>query len=320
MEEENQHQIKVQKNLDIKQLLELEIFSILQKFIDEIELSFDYIEKKDIKEFNMKVKDLKKNVDSLKSFIENVIEEIKPIQENLTKVISNKEKIKSKDLEFLDNLKILNIDFNVFKNENKNTKKTLIKYIYNIYMCSSVIYNFNNIENENFDGFLQFMNDFKINAESSKNESQVIENKNSKNKTKNNHNSRDNRHTNRLRNGVPRNQGMPGMVGMSNMFNSLFGNDFSASPQLMNIASDIAKDIESQNIDPMSIVSSMMSGNSNPTVNNLIKNITSKIEEKISTGQIDADDLQEQATNMINNVQNNPLLKSFIPSSSQKKN
>jgi hypothetical protein len=101
------------------------------------------------------------------------------------------------------------------------------------------------------------------------------------------------------------------------MFKNLLGSDFMGNPQIMNIANDIATDIQKENIDPMTLLSSMMAGGNNNKVNKLISNITNKLENKINNGEIDENALQQQASNMINFVQNseianNPMFKSLL--------
>lgn len=293
--EENKVETSIPENsnFDIKKLMKLEIIKLLEKFINEIDLSFEYIEKIVIEKCNKQI--LKLNDDELEfnKFIENYIEKLKKYENILYKVMSSKVKVKTEELNFLNDVSILDLELKLLSNENKNTKKTLIKYLYNIYMNSCVLYNFNNLQDENFEGLLSFMNEFKLNIENIEKQEQ----QSSSNKPKN-----------KKRNISRKTRPAPDM----NLFNNLLGSNFSANPQIMNIANDIVKDIETNNIDPMSILTSMMSGNSNPTVNNLIQNITTKLEDKINNGEIDTKELEQQATTMIDAVQKTPLLKSFL--------
>jgi hypothetical protein len=67
---------------------------------------------------------------------------------------------------------------------------------------------------------------------------------------------------------------------------------------ILSMATELSKNIQEENIDPMSILSSMMSGRPDETVQRLIKNISGKLEEKINNGEIDKELLEEQAKNM----------------------
>jgi hypothetical protein len=283
-----------EKDLNLKNILKKEVLKVLNQFINEVELSFDYIDKRKIIEATKQISKFEKDENIFNEFIKNFISKNKQYESLLYKIVSSNSKIKSSEFEFLDNIELLNIKFNIFNKENKNTKKTLIKYIYNIYMSCSVVYNFSNIEDQNFDGFLKFMNDFKLNLEESnkKEINSCSKANNKKNKKKNNNQE---------------------MFGSLNDLNGLIGSNLTNNPNIMNLANEIAKDIEKENIDPMTILSSMMSGSSNPTVNNLVKNITNKLENKINTGEIDGNLLEEQAQNMMKAVEDTPFLQSMLP-------
>jgi len=84
-----------------------------------------------------------------------------------------------------------------------------------------------------------------------------------------------------------------------NLLESLMGNS-----DIMNLATDLSKDIQDQKIDPMMLLSSIMSGKPNDTIKNLVSNITNKIESKINNGEIDKTIFEQQAKNIINSVQN----------------
>jgi hypothetical protein len=81
--------------------------------------------------------------------------------------------------------------------------------------------------------------------------------------------------------------------GFNNIFENLMGNS-----GILSMATELSKNIQEENIDPMSILSSMMSGRPDETVQRLIKNISGKLEEKINNGEIDKELLEEQAKNM----------------------
>ena len=84
------------------------------------------------------------------------------------------------------------------------------------------------------------------------------------------------------------------------MFKALMSNS-----GIMNIATDLSKDIQNQNIDPMSMLSGLMSGRPDSKIQDIITNITGKIESKINSGEIDKTELETQAKNIMSKVQHN---------------
>lgn len=94
--------------------------------------------------------------------------------------------------------------------------------------------------------------------------------------------------------------GLGDLNGLGNIFQSLMSNN-----EIMNIATDLSKDIKEENIDPMSLLSSIMSGKPNDKLNKLVSNITNKIETKINNGEIDKDALEQQAQSIMNSVKSN---------------
>jgi hypothetical protein len=73
---------------------------------------------------------------------------------------------------------------------------------------------------------------------------------------------------------------------------------------IMNLATELSKDIQSENLDPMTLLSSMMSGKPDNKIQKLVENITSKIETKINSGEIDQNVLEQQAQSILSTVQN----------------
>ena len=91
-----------------------------------------------------------------------------------------------------------------------------------------------------------------------------------------------------------------------------------ANPDIVNIAKEISVDIQSQNIDPMSMINGLMSGKPSAQLEGLISKIGSKIDQKINSGEIDGNVLEQQAANILNNVNLGETLK-HLGSSSRKK-
>ena len=93
---------------------------------------------------------------------------------------------------------------------------------------------------------------------------------------------------------------IPGLDGnFGNVFKSLMENK-----EIMNIASDLTRDIQAENIDPISLLTSFMSGKKDEKLEGLVNNISTKLQEKINTGKIDKGVLEKEAENILNNFKN----------------
>ena len=104
-----------------------QLTDILKKFINELEVSFD-----------LKLDKVLVNVNT-----ESIYMCLKEYQDSFEEYNTNKNKKGKKNYDFLNHVKLSfgnghEIDFGLFSNENKNTKKTIIDYLYNIFICSSV--------------------------------------------------------------------------------------------------------------------------------------------------------------------------------------
>lgn len=296
-------------NLHLK--LKDELFKTIKLFINEIELVFEYVNNvEDIKTYTNSLTD---SDEKLTVFIKETLENVKDHDEKIL-MINSGSKVKSSDFEFLSEIKMFNnlLNFDVFKDENKNTKKTIVKYIHTIYM-SSFILNFGLQSNKfiNEKELLSFVSSLeeKLNKQKI-----VVKTSNNKLSDKKHDKKEDTLSTSvneshqlfsqmlpsaTLLGNIP---GLGDVNGLSNVFQSLMANN-----EIMNIASDLSNDIKNENIDPMSLLTSLMSGQPNDKLNKLVSNITNKIETKINNGEIDKDLLEQQAQNIMNSVPNNNL-------------
>ena len=213
-----------------------------------------------------------------------------------------KHKIKTSDYDFLNNIVLFNniLEFSVFKDENKNTKKTIVSYLYNLYMSCFILNFGTKTDSEDFSqnliSFIQNLQKVSEEPSNSKNKKKKrqVNNSSNNNKTTNNNNLNLNSIMNLVN--IPSN-----LNGLDDVFKSLMSNN-----ELMNIANDLSKDIQNENIDPLTLLSSMMSGKPNNQIQKLVNNVTKKIEHKINSGQIDKTLLESQAKDILNQFQNNP--------------
>ena len=294
---------KVKKS-PINNMVEMELKTNLKKFFNEIDLVFDYVNKSDVAKLYKFLKELD-NSDKLKTFSNTVLEHLKPYEEKISHIVMSKTKIKSNQFVFLNDIILFDniLHFDIFINENKNTKRTIVNYIYNIYMSSFILQTgFSNIQD--FTSQInQFVANLKINNEKTENETnEIIEVAFPDSNDLGNSDLGNlgvgnlglgNLDLGNLVNLLNQN----GTNDLGNMFQSLMGNK-----EIMNLASDLSKDIQNQNLDPMTLLSSLMSGKPNDVIQNLVTNITGKIEEKINNGDIDKNLLEQQANSILSNI------------------
>ena len=84
--------------------------------------------------------------------------------------------------------------------------------------------------------------------------------------------------------------------------------------EIFNIATDISKKLNEQQLNPMTMLSSLMSGNiENSPLKGLVEEIQQTVENKINSGEIDKIQLTNQANNIINSVAQNQSHLNAIP-------
>jgi hypothetical protein len=225
----------------------------LQTFINTIEVSFDYIPKKSIKNFN---KQLKRDNKSLFADIYNVLH---LYHDNIIKITTVKNKLKTIDFDFINSIALLSLNLNLFANENKATKKNLVNYIYNFYYPIYLQIS-GNVDHD-------FVKENQLVViEQPKQQVTLIET----------------------------NTNTP----QQDVLQSLLGNT-----DLMNIANDIKEQISSQNIDPMTILTSLMAGSDGgEALQNLVNSVSKSVDEKMASGQLDQSALETQAKTVISSL------------------
>lgn len=198
--------------------------------------------------------------------------------------------MKTAEYDFLKDIVLFNglLKFEVFKDENKNTKLSLVKYLHTIYMSVFVLH-FGMVSGGDVDSLTQHLSGFVKGIRDKMLEEQAVLSEGSSKKRKQHQSNR-----------LPQAPSQTAPVqNFGNLMESLMQNN-----EIMNLATDLSRDIQSQNLDPMMLLSSIMSGKPNETVQNLVSNITNKIESKINNGEIDKGMLEQQAQSIMSSVQN----------------
>ena len=110
------------------------LIDTFKKFINELELSFESISSEERLALSNVVDSLKENSD----LIQKLNSTLEPFSEKICKIQFMKSKIPSRDYEFLKDINLFGVfSFEPFSKENKNTKRSIINYLYSFYIFSS---------------------------------------------------------------------------------------------------------------------------------------------------------------------------------------
>lgn len=261
------------------------ILQVVKTFTTEMSLSFDYVQ--NATELDSFVENITKNDSLFNKFVHDTVELLKPYEMCITNVVLTERKIKTSEYKFLSNLKLFDdlLDFSLFDNENKNTKKMLIKYLYSLYF-SCFLHQLSNFESHSLEDHLQ---KFMTTLQNDSNEPDANSNQNQTSSRKK----------------KKEQSGLSGS-GLETMMESMF-----SSPDLFNIANELTEDLKSQNVNPMSLLQGLMSGNIDGRVGNMIQNMTQKLESKIANGELDTKQLEEQTQKMMSQLPIGNLMKNL---------
>ena len=271
---------------------------MVNDFLRELELSFDYIDTSKLLKYKKKLDTMNNNDIKFKELYSNMYEMLKKYNDNGSLNIG--EKVKTKELEFLSDIQLFGVNFVIFKDEKKNTKKTIINYLREFYIISHFL-TCSNSGNSTEDIFNQINNMVKElevfgKDKSIENAGNLIFNSN-----------KQKREGNSIIDGIDMSD-LSKTTGIDfSPFDNLMKNN-----EIMNIANELSSEIQSLNIDPMMMMTSLMSGNINDNkLGSLLTSISGKITQKINSGAIDKNVLEEQAGTFMQNIASNKNLMSF---------
>lgn len=282
-----------------------ELTNTLTAFVNEIDLIFDYINKDSIGKWKRQITAIESastddsvEANVINEFVIKTLQQLQPHETAISSIVLATTKIRRSAYDFLDNVSLFSDDcplhFSVFRDENKNTKLTIVKYIYNIYMTSYLLHF--GIDNTSTKQFIDYLNSLKSKLAKVKNTATNVATVDT--------NVDDFDFV--LPKNVPTVPSGPDVSNLGNLFESLMGNR-----EIMTIAEDLSKDIQNENLDPMSLLSSLMSGKPDSTIQRLVTNISGKIEAKIQNGEIDKDLLERQTQSILKNVSTENIDKVF---------
>ncbi|NDA63624.1 MAG: hypothetical protein EBX50_16565 [Chitinophagia bacterium] len=276
---------------------------VSQKIIDSNEIN-RYIELWDndgVQIMPSKANNLINNDIKFKEFYTGIYDTLKVHKEN--GYLDLQEKVKTRDLDFLNNLKLFNISFCDFKDEKKNTKRTLVNYLNEFYIISNFL-KLSQGGNCTESLFNEITTIVKGLIKPTTNESEsntVLTKSNIKGKEKQLNSILDNLDTINT-------EDLSSATGINfSSFDNLLKNK-----EIMNIATELTNEMENLQIDPMSIMSSLMTGNLNDNkIGSLISSIGTKLTNKIDSGAINKKELEEQAKMFMTDISSNKDLMSF---------
>jgi len=276
-------------------VLKTQLLKIISDFVRELDISFEYIDKSILKKIKKNINACENNDILFKQLHNDIFSSLNNYTEHF-KVIE-KQKVKTNEILFLNDIVLLNLNFELFKDEKKNTKKTLITYLSEFYNVSKFLNHINtNDSSENILSQIQKMVDelvIKPKEETSLTPSTSEKKSRSSKPQINMGNMMQN--INNMSNNIDKN---------NPLFNQL--NELIQNQDIMNIATELTSEMQSTDIDPMKIMSSLMSGNLQDTkINDLITSIGDKITKKLNNGEIDKNMLEEHANKFMNTMSSN---------------
>lgn len=277
--------------MEQRKLIKDELFKNIEKFMNEIDLTMDYLDKNTVSSITKYMNKLVKNEILFNEFVEYTALHLKTFEAQISSVLFSNKKIKRDYYNFLNGVTLFNniLKFRVFENESKNTKKDLIKYLYSIYM--SCVFLNGELTSESFlnDKLKEFVLTIENEAKTALNENDIKK---------------------------PKERVVPqptvthptsipsftGMGDMGNIMESILGNK-----EILNIASDISQKMQNQQMNPMDMLSALMSGNiENSPLQGLVAEIQEKVDMKINNGEIDKENLENQAKDIMGSISSNP--------------
>jgi hypothetical protein len=121
-----QEQVASEQHEEIKEpginpMIESELKKTLSGFFNEIDLVFDYVNKSIVQRLYKFLKDLD-NSENVRKMVTNTLPILKKYETEISHVVTTRNKIRTNDLEFLNNIILFDdiLDFKVFSEENKN--------------------------------------------------------------------------------------------------------------------------------------------------------------------------------------------------------
>jgi hypothetical protein len=263
----------------------------------------DYLDPDVISNIRKYVNLIKNNNEEFKVFIKYTNEHLIQFESKISAILFSNKKIKSDFYNFLNDIILFNnlLQCKLFENEGKNTKKSIIKYIYAIYMSSVFLSQENNDSDILSDKLTNFISKIQEEAMNALKEQDI------KHTSKKSSNIKSQRKNNDI--SLPNLPNLDGLGDINGIMNSILGNK-----EILNIATEISNKMQSQQLNPMTMLSSLMSGNiENSPLQGLVEEIQQKVDDKINTGEINKEALENQAQSLMGSIGSNPNALNSLP-------
>lgn len=292
-------------------LIRIELFKNIDSFVNELSLTIDYLDTNDIQKYIIKIKEDQIEFDN---FIKYTHDTLNNFETQLSSILFSKKKINTTYYIFLNDIVLFNnlLHFKIFEHEVKNTKRDFVKYLYNIYMSIVFINGGNNQELKTF--IKKIENESKNLKDSDIKKERLKHRRNAIHELKLPSTSQSSSFipsTSPSSSSMHPSSPMP-QFDLSKLMSGTNGsplNDFMSSilgnTDILNIATDISKQMHDQQIDPMAMLSGLMSGNNNE-LQGIVTSIQEKVDIRINSGEINKAQLEEQSESIIKSLGNIP--------------
>lgn len=292
-----------QEELIKEELIKKDFFKNIKEFVNEIDLTMDYLDKNSVPSIKKYINEIENDNMLFNAFIEYTTSHLKIYEVQISVILFSNKKIKSDYYNFMNGISLFNniLNFRVFENESKNTKKDLIKYLYSIYMSCVFLSTSNETTGSLNHKLEEFVNTIQLKADTT----DTTDTTDIKTMNKNRRNAMviDDKMSNMIQS-MQKNNNTPNLGDFSGIMESILGNK-----DILNIANDISQKMQSQQLNPMTMIASLMSGNiTDSPLQSLVEEIQQKVESKINNGEIDKNQLEDQAKNIMNSIGNNPSI------------
>lgn len=253
----------------------------LESFINEIQLSFEYIPDSVSKALDKYVKSMKSDDKLFGKETDYMSSHLECYKTEMEFVVNSKGKVKSESFNFLNKIRLFNntLHFNVFNDENKNTKKTIVKNLYKVYKNTSV---YKSVGQQSSD-LMKTLGELTAHTQQPTQTQPTQQTQ----------------QTQPIDEPVQfpsmdQLKGIPGLGG-------IFGDGGGVFEELM---ATTLETLRSSNADPMTMVTNILQGNTNdPTLVNLMESVNNHVKSKLDSGRMTEQDLVDTMTNTMTNVQ-----------------
>lgn len=269
------------------ELVKKDFLQCVNQMVNEIDVSFDYISDATKQSLQSYVSRLNTDDALVHAQLADLYSTLEPYRAQLSLVCEGKHKVKKGDLVFMDSITLFEnqLAMKQFAHENRNTKIVLIKYMYTMFMTGMFVHAH---DNNSIEGLLENMSAFLENVQNKHDRATAnAEASTSKQGAKK-------RHTSSRKNPMDEINGLVGQL--------------LENPEMASIANDISKELMDKKVDPKRLLTSLMSGKPDRQLTGLVESISTKLDAKMQSGEIDKEALESQAQDILGAVSSSDIV------------